>query len=103
MLVLSEKTVCLIELLFNEAAKFDLVCNLLETECGSNIPFCESYSAMDMERIRFAVLKLSESNLNKLDNALELAKIDWRDLLMAADFGHDTQAHNEWYKQLLDE
>ena len=103
MLDLSEKSVRLIELLFNEADVIDMVSNRLKTECGSNIPFCESYSAEDMERIRFAVLKLSESNINKLDNALDLAKIDWRDLLMAADFGHDTQAHNKWYKQLLHE
>jgi hypothetical protein len=39
------------------------------------------------QRFQFAVLKLSEGKMDKLDEAIELAKVDWRDLLAAAGFG----------------
>ncbi len=34
--------------------------------------------------------------LDKLEEAIKLAQIDWRDLLMAAGFGHDVEAHLKW-------
>jgi hypothetical protein len=49
-----------------------------------------------MERIRFSVLKLSNGDMKKLVDAIELAKVDWRDLFMAAGFGEDPQAHKKW-------
>jgi len=49
-----------------------------------------------MERIRFAVLKLSEGNIEKLVQGIELAQTDWRDLLMMAGFGEDVEAHDKW-------
>ena len=42
---------------------------------------CES------ERLQFAALKVSDGKLAVLEHALRLAKRDFRDLLMAADFG----------------
>ena len=39
---------------------------------------------------------VSEGSLEKFDRALELAKRDWRDLLMAAGFGHDVAIHRAW-------
>ena len=48
------------------------------------------------ERVRFAVLKLSGGDLAALQRQLDEAKIDWRDTLMAAGFGHDTAAHKQW-------
>lgn len=48
------------------------------------------------ERVRFAVLKLSGGNLDALSHQLDEAKIDWRDTLMAAGFGHETSAHKSW-------
>jgi hypothetical protein len=50
----------------------------------------------DSDRLRFAALKLSGGNYRKLVEAVELAKIDWRDLLMAAGFGYDVRAHEDW-------
>jgi len=38
---------------------------------------------------------LSEGDLSKLRSAVDLANVDWRDLLMAADFG-DPSAHLLW-------
>ena len=48
------------------------------------------------ERVRFAVLKLSCGHLDALRHYLDEARIDWRDTLMAAGFGHDTSAHKRW-------
>lgn len=95
MIELSEGTLDKINSLFSsherkEAGEF------LKIECGENIPFCEHHDKYDMERIRFAALKLSEGNIEKLVEAIELAQIDWRDLFMAAGFGHDVEAHNKW-------
>jgi hypothetical protein len=67
----------------------------LSQECGNNLPLLQNHDAVKMERIRFAVLKLSEGRLDKLARAIALAKADWRDLLMAADFGQP-DAHVSW-------
>lgn len=50
-----------------------------------------------LERVRFAALKLSTGSLAGLRRAVELAKLDARDLLMAAGFGHDVRAHEAWF------
>lgn len=70
--------------------------DLLKIECGDNIPFCENNDKYEMERIRFAVLKLSAGKMDKLVQAIELAQIDWRDLFMVVGFGEDVDAHNNW-------
>jgi hypothetical protein len=48
------------------------------------------------ERILFAILKLSGGNMAKLEKAISLAKVDWRDLLVASGFADDAQAHYLW-------
>jgi hypothetical protein len=53
------------------------------------------------DRIRFAVLKLSEGNLEKLRDIVDQAKIDWRDVLMSAGFGNSLTAHLDWAKPYL--
>lgn len=69
---------------------------MLERECGNNVPFCEDSDSVQMERIRFAALKVSEGKVEMLRQAVELAKLDWRDLLMWAGFGNDVKAHEKW-------
>lgn len=59
-------------------------------------PFCEKSDEFQLERVRFAVLKLSGGDLEKLRKAVKLAQTDWRDVLMAAGFGHDVNAHKSW-------
>jgi len=49
-----------------------------------------------MDRIRFAALKLSKGDLERLQEAVRLAKIDWRDLLVAAGFANDINIHQSW-------
>jgi hypothetical protein len=50
---------------------------------------CES------ERLQFAALKVSDGNLAQLESAVKLGHIDFRDLLMAANFG-EVDAHRKW-------
>jgi hypothetical protein len=69
---------------------------LLVEECGNNLPSSEKLDAYGLERCRFAALKLSGGRLDHLRDAVQLAKIDWRDLLMAAGFGEDVRAHERW-------
>jgi hypothetical protein len=47
-------------------------------------------------RVALAVLKISEGHGVKLNDAIRLAELDWRDVLMAAGFGEDLQAHTAW-------
>jgi len=49
-----------------------------------------------VERIRFAVLKLSQGNLARLNQQISDAKRDWRDVLIAAGFAHNLTEHKEW-------
>ena len=69
---------------------------MLVAECGHNLPFLEDADMIDLERFRFAALKLSEGKMDKPLDAVQLAKVDWRDLLMAADFGENADAHSRW-------
>lgn len=68
---------------------------LLET-CGDNLPGVGPDYLQLAERIRFAVLKLSEGDLKKLQAAIEGATVDWRDTLVAADFAADQSVHLAW-------
>lgn len=70
--------------------------DLLENECGSNLPFLEKYGPKELERFRFAALKLSAGQLDRLSEAFRLANHDWRDLLVAAGFADDIHAHEKW-------
>jgi hypothetical protein len=69
---------------------------LLAEECGNNLPVLENLDPVQLERYRFAALKLSGGTLDGLRRAVALAKRDWRDLLMNAGFGHDVHAHERW-------
>ena len=93
---LSDPTRLRLEILFPVDDDRRRATAMLVNECGSNLPFCEDYSPVQLERLRFAALKLSGGDLNRLREAVELAKIDWRDLLMAAGFGNNIRAHERW-------
>ncbi|HEX9988346.1 MAG TPA: hypothetical protein VGE45_07705 [Chloroflexia bacterium] len=70
---------------------------LLADECGNNLPFCEDLGPVGLERIRFAVLKLSGGNIDELRTSIEAAQADWRDVLMWSGFGESITAHESWY------
>ena len=54
----------------------------LIAECGRNLPFCERAGEDQLTRIRLAVLRLSNGNVEKFLYWLEVAKKDWRDVLI---------------------
>lgn len=77
-------------------ASTSVVVRLLEERCSNNLPLIEKQGERGIERIRAAVLKLSEGDLAKLEQALKLANSDWRDVLVAAGFGNDLENHLHW-------
>ena len=93
---LSDGTRARLAMLFAEADRAAAATLLIE-ECGSNLPSFEKASAADLERVRFAVLKLSEGDNARLLDAIGLAQTDWRDLLVAADFANDIHVHSKWW------
>jgi hypothetical protein len=92
----SEGTIARIERMFS-AADRPAVVDVLVHQCGNNLPFGEAGTPTSLERIRFAVLKLSEGDITKLLSAVHHAQIDWRDVLVWAGFGNDTRAHLGWW------
>ena len=73
----------------------------LVDECGNNLPFCKDNDEHQLERLRFAALRVSIGYLDALQEAIEQAKTDWRDLLMWAGFAESLTAHQEWAQQTL--
>ena len=53
-------------------------------------------SREELARCRIAALKLSGGKVPRLKHAIALARLDYRDLLMAAGFGHDVRAHHRF-------
>jgi hypothetical protein len=98
---LTERTVRLVERLFG-AEDQAAVCQALRDECGTNLPFCETQDAVGLERVRFAVLMLSAGDLEKLRATIDHAKVDWRDVLVAAGFGYSLTAHEQWAQAVLE-
>jgi predicted DNA-binding protein len=92
MSTLSSETQRRIDLLF-AAEERELAARLLMEHCGFR--FSEEPGELE-ERIRFAALKLSDGKIDQLRQAIDWTINDWRDLLMAAGFGHDTTAHKKW-------
>src|SRR4051812_35056428 len=56
---------------------------------------------MDSERVLFAALRFSHGNLAALEQAIELGKKDWRDLLVAGEFADDVHAHERWIPRTI--
>ena len=96
MVKLSKKTETLLNDFFPKTLREEAK-ELIETMCASILPFCENSGPEQMERIRFSAIKLSEGQIDKLCDAIELAQTDWRDLLMSAGFGYDPEKHYQWY------
>ncbi len=61
------------------------------------IRLLEEGSGADSERLQCAVLRISKGVIPKLIHAIKETKIDSRDVLMAADFGLDVDAHKTWH------
>ena len=83
---LSDDTQRRVDALFAENERAEAT-QLLVEQCGDNLPFDEGQGPVQLERIRFAVLKLSAGSLAELREAIALAKTDSRDVLVAAGSG----------------
>src|SRR4051812_27966356 len=92
---LSPETQRRIDLLFRPEERAEAAA-LLVHECGNNLPFLQDLDEYDLERFRFAALKLSGGDLVRLHEAVRLAQRDWRDLLVWSGFGNDVNAHKSW-------
>ena len=84
-----------VNLLFDPALS-GLASRMLMEQCGNNIPFDQTCDKYQMERLPYAVLKLSGGDIDKLQQAINDATVDSRDVLMAAGFGDDIEAHRKW-------
>ena len=91
---LSEATKRRLERLFSGADR-DAVESLLVHECGETLHWPGGSIPESLERVRFAALEFSQGDVARLLDAVRLAQIDWRDLLMAAGFGEDVNAHSK--------
>lgn len=97
---LTANTLWLIERMFPSELCASVVA-LLEAECGSGLPIMGEATPEGLERVRFAVLKLSKGSTTELAREVALAKIDWRDVLVAADFATDVHAHQVWLREQI--
>ena len=95
MIELSSRTIETIDEMFSYSDAV-LAKELLAYRCGDNVPGCKGHTPEQMDRIRLSALKVSGGVYTELKKAVELACIDWRDLFMAAGFGHDAEAHLKW-------
>jgi hypothetical protein len=95
MIQLSAETEQRISALFPPGAA-ETARKLLLDECGDNLPLITPAYAQLTERIRFAVLKLSQGDLAALQNWIDQAKIDWRDVLVSAGFASGLDDHLTW-------
>lgn len=92
---LSEETRRRLDALFDGPAR-QTAAELLVAQCAGNLPLWVNTDEKGLERIRFAVLKLSGGDLAELRRAVQLAQVDWRDVLVAAGFAHSIRAHESW-------
>lgn len=65
---LSDETELRIALLFPPEQQGE-VRRLIVEECSNNLPFLKDYDPARLERFRFAALKLSDGNIDKLHRA----------------------------------
>lgn len=68
----------------------------LAIDCGPEQVHSRYFDGEAMERIWLATLKLSDGSITAFENAVLLAQIDWRDVLLGAGFGSDLEAHIKW-------
>ncbi len=96
---LSPRTWQLVQAIFPHDA--EKVGTILAQECGQNLPFCKDRNEYQLERLRFAALKISEGQLERLQKAVNEAKKDWRDELVWAGFANRLDGHTLWANELL--
>lgn len=97
-IALTPNTWRLVECVFTPEHRSAAV-SLLEARCGSGLPLMREATPQTLERLRFAVLKLSQGSLDELARAIDVANTDWRDVLVAAGFANNLLAHQAWFNE----
>ena len=92
---LTQRTLKSIHVLFDKKDHISVE-KLLLSDCSINIPDCSAWNSESLERLWISVLKISAGNIEQLNSAIALAQTDYRDVFMAAGFGHDVNAHQKW-------
>lgn len=69
---------------------------MLLSQFGAKMPGYKDASELELERVRFAALKLSEGSLAKMREQLDVVAVDPRDLLIKAEFV-DVGDHLDWW------
>jgi hypothetical protein len=77
------------------------VADLLGRECGRNLPLMSDANERSLERVQLAALKIGNGDIDALFEAIRIAQIDWRDVLVAAEFAASLTAHTEWAATIL--
>lgn len=77
--------------------------DLLARECGRKLPLCADSTDEALDRLRFAALKVASGDLERLREAVALANVDWRDLLVWAGFADDLSGHLRWFDAVREE
>jgi len=75
---------------------------MLEARCGAGLPLVKPEWTRLIDRIRAATIKLSGGDIERLRLAIDSANVDWRDVLVAAGFANDLEAHVTWSRSLPD-
>lgn len=98
---LSQATIDCIYTLFAQNQSDQVKTKLME-QCLNQLALVNNTQDYQLliERIGFAVLKLSQADIDKLDLVLQQTRIDWRDTLVKAGFATDNLAHLKWQASL---
>ena len=80
---LSQKVFDFIDTLFTENDAVVVKALLIE-KCNDNLPFYSKMPKSEIDRIHLAVIKMSNGSYADLSSTVEVACIDWRDVLMNA-------------------
>lgn len=101
MVPLTQRTAALVLLVAGSADAERLGRRFLEEIPGATDTDSRGPARDLLERIRISVLRLLHESDQREDQVFVLARIDWRDLLMAAGHCEDVAAHEEWAEEML--
>lgn len=73
---------------------------VLAEGCGNNLPGYQNADEHKLERVRFAVMRLSRGDVARLRQAVGSAQGDWRDVLRETGFSETLTAHEEWGREV---
>ena len=78
------------------------VLRLIDEDCTAAAFHIDESFVELLERIQMAVLRGSNWDPDCVHERIQRDSVDFRDLLMARGFGHDTQAHIRWFQRAME-